>query len=51
MKMGFSEFGVGKDWRGWRSSSPAWRYREIATSHMIPSNRPGELARLLLELA
>jgi len=31
-------------------SSPAWRYREIATGHMIPSNRPGELARLLLEL-
>ena len=30
--------------------SPAWRYREIATSHMIASNRPGELARLLLEL-
>ena len=32
-------------------ASPAWRYREIATSHMIASNRPGELARLLLELA
>jgi hypothetical protein len=31
-------------------ASPAWRYREIATSHMIPSNRPEELARLLLEL-
>jgi len=31
--------------------SPAWRYREIATNHMIPSNRPGDLARLLLELA
>ena len=31
--------------------SPAWRYREIATSHMIPVNRPGELAGLLLELA
>ncbi|HUY50008.1 MAG TPA: alpha/beta hydrolase [Streptosporangiaceae bacterium] len=30
--------------------SPAWRYREIATGHMIPSNRPGDLARLLLEL-
>ena len=30
--------------------SPAWRYREIATSHMIASNRPEELARLLLEL-
>ncbi len=31
--------------------SPSWRYREIATSHMIPVNRPGELAGLLLELA
>jgi pimeloyl-ACP methyl ester carboxylesterase len=32
------------------AASPAWRYREIATGHMIPGNRPGELARLLLEL-
>jgi len=32
-------------------ASPAWRYREIATDHMIPNNRPGELAALLLELA
>jgi pimeloyl-ACP methyl ester carboxylesterase len=31
--------------------SPAWRYREIATNHMIASNRPDELTRLLLELA
>lgn len=31
-------------------NSPAWRYREIATTHMIPSNRPDDLARLLLEL-
>ena len=31
-------------------ASPAWRYREIATGHMVASNRPGELARLLLEL-
>jgi pimeloyl-ACP methyl ester carboxylesterase len=31
--------------------SPAWRYREIATTHMIASNRPADLARLLLELA
>ena len=30
--------------------SPAWHYREIATNHMIPSNRPDELAALLLEL-
>ena len=33
------------------ASSPAWRYREIATNHLIPSNRPDDLARLLLELA
>ncbi|HEX9541209.1 MAG TPA: alpha/beta hydrolase [Streptosporangiaceae bacterium] len=31
-------------------ASPAWRCREIATGHMIPSNRPEDLARLLLEL-
>jgi pimeloyl-ACP methyl ester carboxylesterase len=31
-------------------NSPAWRYREIATTHMIPSNRPHDLTRLLLEL-
>jgi pimeloyl-ACP methyl ester carboxylesterase len=30
--------------------SPAWRYREIATNHMIPGNRPDDLAGLLLEL-
>ena len=30
--------------------SPAWRYREIATNHMIPSNRRAELMDLLLEL-
>jgi pimeloyl-ACP methyl ester carboxylesterase len=32
------------------AGSPAWRYREIATNHMIPANRPEELAKLLLEL-
>jgi pimeloyl-ACP methyl ester carboxylesterase len=32
-------------------SSPAWRYREIDTTHMVPINRPRELAELLLELA
>jgi pimeloyl-ACP methyl ester carboxylesterase len=31
-------------------NSSAWRYREIATTHMIPSNHPHDLARLLLEL-
>jgi hypothetical protein len=32
-------------------ASPAWRYQEIATTHMIASNRPADLVRLLLELA
>ena len=35
--------------RVWQS--PAWRYREIATNHMIPNNRPDELAGLLREVA
>jgi pimeloyl-ACP methyl ester carboxylesterase len=32
-------------------SSPAWGYHEIATNHMVASNRPRELADLLLALA
>lgn len=40
----------------WRAAdrakaSPEWRYAEIETNHMIPANRPHELAALLLELA
>ena len=31
-------------------ASPDWRYREIATTHMVASNRPADLARVLLEL-
>lgn len=31
-------------------SSPAWAYHEIATNHMVASNRPHELARILLDL-
>lgn len=31
--------------------SAAWRYREVATNHMVASNRPQELAALLEELA
>jgi pimeloyl-ACP methyl ester carboxylesterase len=31
--------------------SPRWRYYEIATTHMVASNRPDELTRILLELA
>jgi hypothetical protein len=29
-------------------SSDAWNYREIASNHMVPSNRPAELAELLI---
>ncbi len=32
-------------------ASDAWSYHEIATNHMIPSNRPEELAEILLKLA
>lgn len=31
-------------------TSTAWRYHEIATSHMVPENRPEELAALLGDL-
>jgi pimeloyl-ACP methyl ester carboxylesterase len=31
-------------------ASPAWSYHEIATTHMVPNNRPEELARILLGL-
>jgi hypothetical protein len=31
-------------------ASDAWRYHEIATNHMIPHNRPNELADILLKL-
>jgi pimeloyl-ACP methyl ester carboxylesterase len=32
-------------------ASPAWSYHEIATNHMVPNNRPEELAQILLTLA
>jgi hypothetical protein len=31
--------------------SPRWRYHEIATTHMIPENRPEELAAILRALS
>ena len=39
----------------WRNAEytrhhPAWRYREIETTHMVPNNRPDDLVRLLLEV-
>jgi len=32
-------------------ASPEWRYAEIDTNHMVASNRPAELAQLLVEIA
>ena len=32
-------------------ASSAWRYEEIATTHLVAQNRPAELTRLLLDLA
>lgn len=32
-------------------ASSRWRYYEIATNHMVASNRPQELARLLVDIA
>lgn len=32
-------------------ASPAWAYHEIATNHMVPMNRPQELADILLDIA
>ena len=32
-------------------TSPAWRYAEIATTHLVAQNRPAELTRLLARLA
>jgi pimeloyl-ACP methyl ester carboxylesterase len=39
----------------WRNAEhtrnhPAWRYREIDTTHMVPNNRPADLVTLLLEV-
>ena len=31
-------------------SSDAWSYHEVATNHMVPSNRPEELAAILFGL-
>lgn len=33
------------------TASPAWRHHEIDTGHMVPENRPDELAAILLGLA
>jgi hypothetical protein len=31
-------------------ASPLWNYREIATNHMVASNRAAELSAMLLDL-
>jgi hypothetical protein len=40
-------------WRAARHAkeSPAWRYYEIATNHMVANNRPKELAQILSDIA
>ena len=40
-------------WRAARHAkgSPAWRYYEVATNHMVANNRPEELARILADIA
>jgi pimeloyl-ACP methyl ester carboxylesterase len=45
---GGGPFGVAGDHA---KSSPAWRYHEIDTNHLIPLNRPEALATILLGLA
>jgi hypothetical protein len=30
--------------------SPAWRYEEIATTHIVTSNKPAETAKILMDL-
>ena len=32
-------------------ASPAWRYVEIATNHLVANNRPAETAQLLMDVA
>ena len=32
-------------------NDPRWRYREVATGHLVPTTMPAELTQLLLELA
>jgi pimeloyl-ACP methyl ester carboxylesterase len=48
-----SDIGNEAFWRAARHAkeSPAWRYHEIKTNHMVPNNRPEELARILSTIA
>ncbi len=47
------DIGNGAFWQAARhaQASPAWQYFEIATNHMVASNRPQELAAVLLQVA
>lgn len=46
-----SDVGADALWRAAdrAKSSPAWRYAEIETTHMVANNRPSELAAILLK--
>ena len=45
------EPGAAAFWRAAKQAeaSPAWRYFEIATNHMVASNKPAETAELLMK--
>jgi pimeloyl-ACP methyl ester carboxylesterase len=47
-----TDIGNAAFWRAARhaKASPAWRYYEIATNHMVANNRPEELVRILTDL-
>ncbi|MEE4660356.1 MAG: alpha/beta hydrolase, partial [Halieaceae bacterium] len=47
-----SDMGAAALWRAAdrAKKSPAWTYREIATTHMVANNKPGELVDLLKEV-
>lgn len=46
-----SDGGADARWRAadWAKNSQDWRYAEIETTHMVATNRPGELAAILLK--
>lgn len=48
-----NDIGNNAFWRAARRAkeSPAWRYHEVATNHMVANNRPEELAKILAGVA
>ena len=48
-----SDIGNQAFWRAAQHAkrSPAWRYHEIASNHMVANNKPDELARILFAVA